>query len=289
MSFGCGRSVLWFTKLMRPVVKYIRSELGYRLLPWIDDFLCAPTDGRRPATGRDCRRARIRLDAIFRELGLTLHPEKGCWEGSQVVEHLKVLLDTQQMRVFVTERKTDAKDGAGDPVVCKAKPPAGFTRKAETFLWSCSFAIVGFALGHILHPESLLGCKFGWIARGGERAKSKGGSERGPSVSAQRGPRERAPRDAGLTWQHRRPLEPQWDKVRLSRQSLRGLAYWRSLTRGERRDLHPLPADLTMHSDAADVGYGGTLGMCTASGYPGLWEGRGLWTTEERARSITLC
>jgi hypothetical protein len=105
LPFGWGRSVLWFTKLMRPMVKYIRSEWGYRLIPWIDDFLCARTDGRRPAIGRDCRRARQRLDTLLRELGLTRHPEKGCWEGAQVVEHLGVLIDTRQMRVFVTDRK----------------------------------------------------------------------------------------------------------------------------------------------------------------------------------------
>jgi hypothetical protein len=97
--------VLWFTKLMRSVVMYLRSELGYRVLPWIDDFLCATTDSRRPATGRDCRRAGRRLDAIFGAPGLTRHPKKGCWEGAQVLERLGVLIDTRQMRVFVTDRK----------------------------------------------------------------------------------------------------------------------------------------------------------------------------------------
>jgi hypothetical protein len=96
------------------------------------------------------------------------------------------------------------------------------------------------------------------------------------------------PGEGELTWQHHRAPEPRWDKVRLSRQSLRDLAYWRSLTRGEGRDLHPPPADLTMHSDAADVEYGGTLGMESEAGSPGLWEGRGLWATEERAEPITL-
>jgi hypothetical protein len=75
--FEWGRSVLWFTKLMRPVVKFIRRNLGYCLLPWIDDFLYAPTDSCRPAIGRDCRWAGIRLDEIFRVLGLTRHPDKG--------------------------------------------------------------------------------------------------------------------------------------------------------------------------------------------------------------------
>jgi hypothetical protein len=90
---------------MRPVVKHIRSELGYLVLPWIDDFPCAHTDGRRPATGRDCQRAGSRLGAIFGVLGLTRHLEKGCWEGAQVLERLAVLIDTRQMRVFATDRK----------------------------------------------------------------------------------------------------------------------------------------------------------------------------------------
>jgi hypothetical protein len=75
------------------------------VLPWIDDFLCAPTDGRRPAIGRDCQRERIRLEALLGDLGLTWHPYKGCWEGAQVLEHLDVLIYTRRMRVFVTEQK----------------------------------------------------------------------------------------------------------------------------------------------------------------------------------------
>jgi hypothetical protein len=105
LPFGWGRSVLWFTKLMRPVVKYIRSKLRFRMLPWIEDFLCAQTDGSRPATMRDCHRARLKLDVLFRKLGIKRHPEKGCWRGSRVLEHLCVLLDTERMRVFVKERK----------------------------------------------------------------------------------------------------------------------------------------------------------------------------------------
>jgi hypothetical protein len=103
LPFEWGRSVLWFTKLMRPIVKYVRNNLGYRFLPWIDDFLCAPTDGQRPAIGRDCRRARIRIDEIW-SVGLTRNPDKGCCKGAQV-EHLAVMIDTRQVHVFVTGRK----------------------------------------------------------------------------------------------------------------------------------------------------------------------------------------
>jgi hypothetical protein len=43
-----------------------------------------------------------------------------------------------------------------------------------------------------------------------------------------------------------------------------------------------------MHSDAADVGYGGTLGFNQEAGSPGLWAGRGMWEARDRAESITL-
>jgi hypothetical protein len=107
LPFGWGRSVWCFTKLLRPMFKYIRTELGYRLLPWIDDFLCAPSDGSRPATGRDCRRARSRLEVLFAKLGLTRHQEKGCGERTTKIEHLGVLLDTTEMRVYATDKKVE--------------------------------------------------------------------------------------------------------------------------------------------------------------------------------------
>lgn len=76
-------------------------------------------------------------------------------------------------------------------------------------------------------------------------------------------------------------------RVRLSRQSLRDLSYWRSLDRGEGRDLHRLELYIRIHSDAADVGYGGTLGKLQEAGTPSLWEGRGFWVAQDRVESIT--
>lgn len=49
-----------------------------------------------------------------------------------------------------------------------------------------------------------------------------------------------------------------------------------------------LEPHFTMHSDAADVGYGGTLGFEEGAGLPGLWECRGFWNATDRAHSITL-
>lgn len=52
--------------------------------------------------------------------------------------------------------------------------------------------------------------------------------------------------------------------------------------------MHRVPNDLCMHADAADLGYGGTLGLNMDAGSPGLWEGQGFWTAEDRASSITV-
>ncbi|PXF48649.1 hypothetical protein BWQ96_01501 [Gracilariopsis chorda] len=77
-------------------------------------------------------------------------------------------------------------------------------------------------------------------------------------------------------------------RVRLCRQSLRELAYWQSLTRGEGRDLVHLSPDMMIHSDVGDVGYGGRSGFGDEQGSHGSWDGQGFWTAGECAKSITL-
>lgn len=41
MKFVWGQKDLWLTKVIRPVVRYIRERLRYRVLPLIEDFLLA--------------------------------------------------------------------------------------------------------------------------------------------------------------------------------------------------------------------------------------------------------
>lgn len=77
-------------------------------------------------------------------------------------------------------------------------------------------------------------------------------------------------------------------RVRLSRQSLRDLCHWRSLTRGDGRQLQPAAPTMALHTDAADLGYGGTLGIGMTPGAPGLWEAQDIWSAADRAQSITL-
>lgn len=105
LPFGWGRSALWFTKMMRPIVRFLRQRWRYRILPYLDDFLLAPSPPGTIASASDCKTARARLSKLFSDLGITRHPTKGCWKGSTTLEHLGMLLDTSQMRVFVTEEK----------------------------------------------------------------------------------------------------------------------------------------------------------------------------------------
>jgi hypothetical protein len=225
---------------MRPGVKNLRRDLGCRVLPWIDYFLCAPTDGHRPATGRDCRRAGKRLDVLFRELGLTRPPDKGCWKEAQVLEHLGVLPDTRQTGVFVSDRKIQRmRKMARDILLCAQR-----NRRLVSLGRLRRFCGVAVSLTLALPMARFYTRSLSWdLSLAGLRATG------GPS-QATVPPADRTGR--GTKEPYLAPLGPRerpWTKVRLSRQSLRDLASWRSLTRGEGRDLHPLPADLTMHSE----------------------------------------
>ena len=69
---------------------------------------------------------------------------------------------------------------------------------------------------------------------------------------------------------------------------MRDLQYWRRFTRGEGRDIIPPRPQCNLHSDVADVGYGGTLGTDLNPGSTGLWDCQGLWGPYERHNPITM-
>lgn len=43
LPFAWCRSAMWFTKMVRVMIRHIRSVFGFRVLPYIDDFLVAPS------------------------------------------------------------------------------------------------------------------------------------------------------------------------------------------------------------------------------------------------------
>lgn len=48
------------------------------------------------------------------------------------------------------------------------------------------------------------------------------------------------------------------------------------------------PPEMAMNSDAADVGYGGTLGYDKKGGWQGSWEGQGFCLVSNRAKPVSL-
>lgn len=102
--FGWGRSPLWCTRLMAPFVTKLRAW-GYRVLPYIDDFLIISIPSGRVVGKVDCVAARPRIEHLITLLGLSRHKEKREWEGSQVVEHLGVRVHSNSMRFYVVTYK----------------------------------------------------------------------------------------------------------------------------------------------------------------------------------------
>lgn len=66
------------------------------------------------ADAGDCAWAGKNLEWIFDTLGMGRHPDKGGWERSGKLEHLRVLLETYRMCVFVSDSKV------GKVSVCKS-------------------------------------------------------------------------------------------------------------------------------------------------------------------------
>lgn len=98
---------MWFTKFMRGFIRHLRNDCGYRVLPYIDDFLVAAAPPGRAATEKDAATGRTVVGNLFDQLGLVRKVGKGCWEGSRSIDHLGMHVDTMRMRVFVSDAKVE--------------------------------------------------------------------------------------------------------------------------------------------------------------------------------------
>jgi hypothetical protein len=72
--FGWGRSPMWFTQLLVPMVQELQQQ--YRALAYLDDFLICPVRAGRVASMKDCRKVTQVIDKLLSSLGLTRHPTK---------------------------------------------------------------------------------------------------------------------------------------------------------------------------------------------------------------------
>lgn len=105
LPFGWGRSPIWFTKMMRNFVRYLRNNWCYRTFPYIDNFLVAPSRPGRASDEQDVNRELIRIELLMQRLGLVRKVGKGRQEGGRQIEHLIFFLDSNAMKVYVTNRK----------------------------------------------------------------------------------------------------------------------------------------------------------------------------------------
>lgn len=99
LLFGWGRSPMWFTKILRGFIRHLRSKCGYRVLPYIDDFLVAAAPPVRAATEEDAAAGHVVVESLFDQLGIVRKFGKGCWEGSRTIDHLGMHTNTEQMRI----------------------------------------------------------------------------------------------------------------------------------------------------------------------------------------------
>lgn len=81
--FGWGRSVLWFTRMMGPVVRHIRENLAYRMLRYIDECLLAPAPPGRTAGPVDCPRVCRCLTHLFERSGIVRNSHKSNAGGEE--------------------------------------------------------------------------------------------------------------------------------------------------------------------------------------------------------------
>jgi hypothetical protein len=80
------------------------------------------------------------------------------------------------------------------------------------------------------------------------------------------------------------------NRCRLSHQSIRDLQTWRKLASNETdgRSIRPLSTNVIMHTDAAYMGFGGTLDIAGNPGDPGQWQDQGMWEWKDKAECISV-
>jgi len=105
LPFGLATAPLVFTKIMRPMVAFMRAR-GIRIHPYIDDFLIMARTQQSVLLARDM--AAELLDS----LGLTRNEDKGHWEPTQRLRHLGLIINTVSMVFEVPQQKLVVLQGA---------------------------------------------------------------------------------------------------------------------------------------------------------------------------------
>ena len=164
LQFGWGPSALWFTKLMRPVVQFIRDKWCWRVLPYLDGFLLDPSSPGRPSTTADCAVARVRWEGLLGQLGLSRHPSKGCSASTWT----QWPCTPTSLTASAACPHSCARCTASRP----KEPPAGAPAPPSPLLRGVRFADARFAAGALLQPLRLF--RHGFTGAGRVRRTSTG-------------------------------------------------------------------------------------------------------------------
>lgn len=251
LPFGWGRSAAHFTRFLRPVVTYMRNVLGYRVLWYLDDFLIAP--GRGGGGGESCcLRASKQMDFIMLRLGLKRHQTKGVWgSGATELTHLGFHLSTLTMRFTVPPPKQQRMRRMANKLLRQRSHGKGFV-SAPLLTTFCGMAVsltLAVPLARF-HTRSLYD------------ALTYSRRERGRKGDSTR------------------------ERVRISKTAANDLRYWRHLG-PEGRCMREATPDACTHSDAADLGWGGTFSRDFSPGSPGR-PVQGWWDVIEKNKTIAF-
>lgn len=250
LPFGWTRSPYWFCHILSPLTRYIRSALNCRVLTWIDDYLLVPGVGTVPSTSEDCEVLCTVLDPLFARLGMLRHPQKGVWGlGVTKIEHLGVIIDTENFRYFVTPEKLENLQNIASHLLQTSAKARRWVREStlRTFAGKAVSQLVPLPLARFF---------------------TRGIYDDLKHTNARRG------------------QYPE-QKIRLSNAGRRDLQAWRTMLAGDGRLICGGEESWNLHTDAADVGFGGTLGRDMRPGSPGVVEVQSIWSPFLRLKSIT--
>ena len=99
LPMGLTSSPRIFTKILKPIFSYLRSQFGHTCLGYIDDSFYLED------SYFECEEATLHAVQLFGNLGFKIHPEKSVVIPTQTLEFLGFILSSILMLVTLTNRK----------------------------------------------------------------------------------------------------------------------------------------------------------------------------------------
>ena len=149
--FGLGPSARLFTKVLAPVVRYLRKALGAQVAGYIDDFI------QQAEEKEECAQKTRAAVIIFFCLGFKVNSEKSEVEPLKSIQHLGFIWNTVTMTVALPDNKIqDLEDRAAQILEqggCTLKGWQSFLGKLEATRPAISIAALHFRFLQALMPR----------------------------------------------------------------------------------------------------------------------------------------